>query len=412
MLKVLFLTMTVSCAAYGTTYVVFRYDDFSGDKPGVRETDRERQSIWTAEQAADRMFEQYKLPYVIAAIPKYRGTPLSDDAGKVQFLVRVLGQKRAELAQHGFIHKNYAPPGYAAGEFRNRDYQDQFSDLQEGRDILRRTLGLSAITTFVPPYDGWSHETADILKKLDFRVLSADCRYYYTSADGLVVIPFTVEIGDMEALLAGGTMPEGVVVILYHPDNLVVLSGMENNYYGLEKFERILQKVSAISNIKTVTFDTLIQECNNLTIERYRGAYALDAQQSFWQKLPLFNFGPDDGSPKSYLETATYLHYVKRWRALTAAFIGGLFLLGAAVQYFFISRLPCVWRFRINAVATLVFCLCAAHEIRILHKGYHISGAGAIPGIFTASFAAVFLLGFIKRRVMHSTNLMCKVKGV
>jgi len=379
-------------------YVVFRYDDFTADKPGAREADNIRMRLWEAEQAVDSLFERYDIPYVFAIIPRANGTSLAEDPEKIEFIRRAIASGRIEVAQHGLSHVNHAKANHLPGEFRERDYKSQLRDIVRGREILLNACNLHDISTFVPPWNGWTGDTARILKKLGFKILSADRYYYYKSAKGLKVIPFTTFLENLESMVDQHRLPEeGIIVVLYHPYDIVRFPGTKGSYYlGVERFEKLLQKLSAMQQVKVVTLQQLANGVEGLTIERYRAANSLRRQRSFWAKLLPRHLWPGTEKQGVYLAQEEYSQTLRYWKVATAGLIAGLFMMGLLVRHLLSLVLAAKWCFRIDVLATLLFCLSVIAELRLMQRGYHITVIRAIPGFFGSSFLIALILRVIR----------------
>jgi hypothetical protein len=387
-LLALLATLLIQHRAGGTTYIVFRYDDFTCDTPRLRETNVQRTQIWAAEQAVDGLFQKYGLRYVIAIIPESNGISLGEDPEKVSFIKRAVQAGRVEVAQHGFSHTNFARQNHRPGEFRDRNYESQLHDIAQGREILVRALDLTDIRTFVPPWNAWTSDTANIIKKLGFQILSADCYYYYKSAKGLTIVPFTTCLTGLEPMLAQGALPDdGIVVVLYHPFEIVRFQeSLGSYYYGVERFEKLLQKLSAIPEVKVVTLKQLAKETKGLTVERYRAANNLWSMQSFWTKLLPAHLLPGTAQQPLYLGTEEYSQILRFWNSVTLFFVSSILAIGLLVRYFLGRLLSARWHFRVNVLAALLFCLSVIAELRLIQQGYHITGIRAIPGLLAGGF--------------------------
>ncbi len=390
----------------GTTYIVFRYDDFSADQRGDRETNALKRRIWETEQCVDALFEKYNMPYVISIIPKsnlnYNGATSADgmvsfleDREKIEFIKQAAQAGRIEVAQHGFSHTNAInTTNHRPGEFRERDYESQFKDILEGRKILQKAVESADISTFVPPWNAWTDDTAKILKKLGFKILSADRHYYYKSAKGLKIIPYTVVPQELELMVVQKLLPEqGIIVVCYHPFEIVSLPGeLGSHYFGIERLEKLLQKLSTMHNVKVVTFTQLAEKCEDLTFERYKKANKMWRQRAFWAKLLPPHLWPGVDNQKIYLTGDEYSRTLSYWQAATVTFVAGLFITGLLVRYLLSSVLSAKWCFRIDVLATLLFCLSIIAEFRLWQRGYHTTGIRAIPLFFSISFVIVLVL--------------------
>jgi predicted deacetylase len=396
--------LLISRSGLNAAYIVFRYDDFAADQRGVRETNLLRSQIWAAEQEMDALFAQYHMPYVVAIIPRanqdYGGVrsaggvvSFAQDEQKIEFIKRGVGAGRIEVAQHGFSHSNVVAPGCRPGEFRERDYQSQLADITEGREILMKACNLSEISTFVPPWNAWADETAKSLRQAGFRVLSADRHYYHESADSLTVIPFTAVLSELESMVQERSLPEeSIVVVLYHPFEIAKFPELGSYYFGIARFEKLLQKLSMMPHVKVVTLQQLAERDTDLSIERYRAVNSLCKLRAFWLRLLPEHLLPGAVKQQLYLTQAQYLQMLRYWRAITATLLVGLLMMGVAVRYLLVLVVTDKWRLRIDVFMTIVFCLAIVAELRLLQRGYHITGIRAIPIFLSAGFVAPLIL--------------------
>jgi predicted deacetylase len=403
--------LLIAGTADGTVYVVFRYDDFAGNKPYVREAEPAMMKIWEAEKAIDDLFNKYGVPYVVSVIPatnsrysengaNLKTTFLEEDQEKVKFIKHAVQAGRVEVAQHGFSHTNHAGSNHKRGEFRERDYESQFQDITRGREILLRALDLTDLSTFVPPYNGWDRNTAKAIKAAGFRILSADFYYYYDSVEGLVLIPFTSQLWELESMLNQGHLQnDSVIVVIYHPAQIVKFQGSEGRFFGIERFEKLLQKLMALPNTKVVTFQQLSQECSSLTTMRYHTVNVLWRLRSFWGELLPQHLWPGESNHALYLPIEAYATQLMFWKTLTIALIAGLLFAGLMARYLVRLVLPAKWCFRVDVIASLLFFLSLLKEIQIIHKGYHLTGISMIPAIFTASFLIALVMRIARKPV-------------
>lgn len=402
--------LLISRSGLNAAYIVFRYDDLTADQQGVRETNLLRSQIWTAEQNMDALFAQYDMPYVVAIIPRanhdYGGVrsaggvvSFAEDEEKIAFIKRALAAGRIEVAQHGFSHSNVVAPSGRPGEFRERDYQSQLRDITQGREILMNACNLSEISTFVPPWNAWTDETAKSLKQAGFKILSADRHYYYESADSLAVIPFTATLSELESMVREQSLPEeSILVVLYHPFEIVEFpEPLSGYYFGLRRFSDLLRELSVMPQVKVVTLQQLAEGAVDLSIERYRAANSLGRLRAFWSRLLPEHLLPGAGKQQLYLARAAYLHMLRYWRAITTGALVGLLMMGVAVRYLLGLVVPDKWRLRIDVFMTIVLCLAVVAELRLLERGYHITGIRAIPFFIGVSFVAALLLRILKQ---------------
>jgi hypothetical protein len=84
-------------------------------------------------------------PVAVAAIP----------AGVEPSLVDAVARSpAATVIQHGYAHRNHAPPDERKMELgRHRDVETTIADLARGRDVLERSLGERFFDILVPPWN-------------------------------------------------------------------------------------------------------------------------------------------------------------------------------------------------------------------------------------------------------------------
>ncbi|MGA2092325.1 MAG: DUF2334 domain-containing protein [Sedimentisphaerales bacterium] len=396
----LVVVIAIPAEVEGETYVVFRYDDLSADQRGVRDINELRRQIWQAEQHLEEMFEKYGLCCVIGIIPRYDsfgeyGTgsvSFGEDDEKVKFIKRGVENGTIEVAQHGYTHTNRASVNHRIGEFRERDFKSQLLDIKSGKEILCEAIGIKDITTFIPPWNGWDNYTAKALLQSGFRVLSAD-RDYYAESDGeLIIVPFTAQLWELESMLDKGALPdEAVIVVLFHPAQMIKFTGKEGRFLGFERFERLLQKLTAIPTIKVVTFEHLIQRDRSLTDARYRAANALWRQRSFWGGLLPASLWPGESGRCVYLATEVYTKEVRFWKAMAILLAVGLMFVGLTVRYAVRRLLSSEWYLWVDIAGSLLFCIGIASKIYLVWRGYSPTGIRMVPSFFaTGFFVALF----------------------
>jgi len=409
----------VPVVSRANSYVVFRYDDFAGDRPGIRSTNEQRQQLWQAEQEIDEHFARRRMSYVVAIIPYPRSCdrisvgPLGEkvsfgeDAEKVEFIRRAVQAGRIEVAQHGLSHINKVHevnPKHRHGEFRERDYDSQLGDIEQGRKILTETCQLANIETFVPPWNGWDRNTAEALKKAGFGVLSANRNYYSKSVTGLKVIPSTASLFELEKMVEQGNLPDdGIIVVLYHPWDIAAIGGTEH-CFGTERFGKLLRNLSLAEDVEVVTFAQLVRKLPDLTTVRYRRAVSVRALQDFWSSLlpkHLLHMGENH---LVYLRAEEYGAVLLRWQILTAILIVGLLLLGALSRFLLGPSLSKKGRLLLNVLAVAVFCLFVLSEFHLLYKGYAAKATRAIPACIAAGFLISSGLSKVRKRMRRTAE--------
>jgi len=142
----------------------------NGADPLVRELDRwealgRRATLWLRDDDACRdspplrrllaLAGEHDVPVAIAAIPAAVDATL--DAAIAQC-------GRATLVQHGYAHRNHAPPGERSAEFGpGRHLHVRLDELRRGRERLAHAFGARFVPVLVPP---WNRLADDVLPHL------------------------------------------------------------------------------------------------------------------------------------------------------------------------------------------------------------------------------------------------------
>ncbi len=416
LLTLLFL-LTANIAGAGIS-IVFRYDDYAANSTGAREIKPLQKSIWQGEQEIDALFRRFNMPYVVAVVPCFESTRLvaswvgqgdftmEQDPEKVLFLRRGVAEGRIEAAQHGYTHKCNVKSRHRPSEFRELPYQEQYDRILRGKTILTEAMEGQAPQTFVPPFNGWDSNTAVALEKLGFTTLSADRYYFYRSARNLKVIPYTAKLGNLECLLQNNTFPENsIVVVMYHPYDIVKFPGDFGRYYfGPERFEKLLEMISLRKDIEVVTFSQLAGEHQDLSLERYHTSHQLCMLELFWSstsKLLHFHFLPDSWRGWVYWPKDEYKHLVRRWMVITAGVLAAIIAAGAGLGWFLQSRnISVKW---LAAIAFILICLSIAVEALLLQRGLHLKILRMGPGLLGIGMMISVFMHSMRRKPAGAT---------
>lgn len=401
---IVWLVLSFSVRVCGKTYVIFRYNNMAADSPGVRESDIRRKAVFEAEKAVDSLFLRFGFPYVAAIIParyieygkdqeSQRHVPFYSDKEKTLFVQQAVQAGRLEVAQLGYSHTNHTKKGHQPAEFRDRTYQEQLRDIKAGKDILRQMLGEYDVEIFVPPWNSWNEHTAQALHTASFKVLSADLKYFTEPLEGLALVPFTCQLWELEALLDGSHWDQdSIIVVLYHPAQIVLMEDFKHRYYGVQRFERLLRKISYSPAIQVTTFGGLLREGVNLTTRRYHLAHTLSRQLSFWGKLLPSHIRPGQSYRGQYVSAEIYSREVKLWRFLTIVFVACLLGIGAGLGYLVARILGHSWIPFISLLAASGIVASIFKEVSLVLRGFHMTGISAVPGILAVGFLVAYSL--------------------
>lgn len=106
---------------------------------------------------------------------------IADNTDLVHFLRERIGERKIEIAQHGYSHEDNIY-GY---ELESRDFPFLLSRLTEGKKILESTF-LVRVDTFVPPHDRISRQGVLAVKAAGFKYINR----------GLAPLPREVQWGN------------------------------------------------------------------------------------------------------------------------------------------------------------------------------------------------------------------------
>lgn len=135
----------------------FRDDDVEEDEPTLREL------LAT--------FRRFAAPINLEIIPA-RLTPeairlLQDAYARQPELPELI-----ELNQHGWQHVNHEPEGRKCEFGVSRSFEEQFTDIARGREVLQNAFGEAFSPVFTPPWNRCTEDTHRALDQLGFQVLS------------------------------------------------------------------------------------------------------------------------------------------------------------------------------------------------------------------------------------------------
>lgn len=115
-------------------------------------------------------FAALAVPLDLAIIPDAMDMPLAVDlVHRAERSAGCLG-----LHQHGYSHVNHEASGRKCEFGPSRTREQQFEDLERGKQILQEHLGAWFDPIFTPPWNRCTDATVACLKDLGFRALSRD----------------------------------------------------------------------------------------------------------------------------------------------------------------------------------------------------------------------------------------------
>lgn len=98
-------------------------------------------------------------PVAVAAVPADADASLA---------AAILQCPQATIVQHGYAHRNHAPPGERSAELgRHRPLGVRLDELAEGRGLLTRLFGSRFIPVLVPPWNRIADDTVAALASIE-----------------------------------------------------------------------------------------------------------------------------------------------------------------------------------------------------------------------------------------------------
>lgn len=106
---------------------------------------------------------EHDVPYLIAVIPSQADTDLANYLSQ---------QPLAEIAAHGWTHRNHGGLGCKAEFPEQRSRVEIVRDLRRARDRMEALFGSGALPIYVPPWNRMAAEVANLLPVAGFETLS------------------------------------------------------------------------------------------------------------------------------------------------------------------------------------------------------------------------------------------------
>jgi hypothetical protein len=176
---------------------------------------------------------------------------------KVAVLRQAAAAGAVEVALHGYAHQLHGPRHL--GEFAARPRAEQLQRLRAGRAELENRLEV-AVTSFIPPWNGYDQTTLDALEELGLDCLSASLAGPFPARARVGFLPATCGFAGLPdaARAALGQRRLGPVIVVLLHDYDFVESGHEWSWLTLAEYGRQLKRLAAEPGVR---FCTLRQAC-------------------------------------------------------------------------------------------------------------------------------------------------------
>jgi peptidoglycan/xylan/chitin deacetylase (PgdA/CDA1 family) len=257
--------------------VFFRFDDYSETSPAVVEAGL------VAALTKQRVCATFA---VIPAVtegkyhePGDRGTrPLGPE--KARFLREAIAAGAVDVALHGWNHRTHSPRS-PHSEFVGLSAEEQRSRIRNGRELLRRSLGVNA-SVFVPPWNRYDDTTLEALTEQGFTCVSAN-RYGRSRPGALRFLPTTADLREIRQAVAVAREsrdPNPIVGVLLHPYDFAD-SGDPRGDVTCEAFEADLAWLRGQPDVDVLPISHLAKETPGLDCSRYRANQPLPYESAF-----------------------------------------------------------------------------------------------------------------------------------
>lgn len=182
-----------------------------------------------------------------------------------KYLNKIKTNSKIEIVQHGFTHQSY--------EYQNVTYDEALKSISEGKNLMQKTINVAPIT-FIPPNNAYNNNTIEVLKNLNFKIISAHAEIKFNGQ--LLFLGKNAQSVDY-SLLDGYGLPItysytyvldkcktaldsiNLCIIMIHPQDFVD-SGKKNidNIKYLQ-FTRLLEELDKIPDIQYKTFKDMLK---------------------------------------------------------------------------------------------------------------------------------------------------------
>ena len=167
--------------------------------------------------------------------------------------------------QHGWRHTNWQKEGKKCEFGSERAAERQHEDILQGRSKMERIFGPNSVPVFTPPWDRFSPATLRILRKLDFKGISATDPFPpgLKSSYGIKRFPVRLDLhmrkaqnpaGDFALLIdqfCGLSKMKGLTGIVIHHQRMTL--------FAFEFLDRMLFNLKYVMKVRFSSFKEILK---------------------------------------------------------------------------------------------------------------------------------------------------------
>jgi hypothetical protein len=187
--------------------------------------------------------------------------------------------------------------------------------------------------------------------------------------------------------LADGTREASLVVVLYHPFDLVADGKNPDAPFGIARLESLLQKVKNCKGAAVKTLSQLGSSDSTLTTQRYLASCRLESMRRFWRRILPTTWLPGEGRMDLYLQNGDYAALLWLWYVLTAGLLAAAGVAGEAGRRVALALVTQKRRLIVSVAGGLLFLFGVAACCRLMQRGWPLNGIRVLPTVFFAPWA-------------------------
>lgn len=225
--------------------------------------------VWVDDAVFLELFEwlkKYNVPVVYGVIPMR----LKDRMAQTLRKRKKNHPELLDIVQHGYAHQNYAIDGEGKYEFgASRTYEQQYEDIANGMQIMRRCFGSELTPGFIPPFHAEDKNTMKAVQALGIPLFSAR-KSVFLPGKKFIDLPAKVWLNgyarngspralDFKSLMgkvSGAFVPGELTGMVYRHHAIRTLSEMK----AMKEFFLVLSKWQNQGKIRIVLFSEILSK--------------------------------------------------------------------------------------------------------------------------------------------------------